>query len=262
MSEYQDLIYKQDGYVAEVVLNRPEKKNAISRRMFGELQDVLARTAEDIDVRCLVFSGAGGAFCSGADLSDGDNAVSSPFEMRERMDYLGDIARTLIDSPTPTIAKVTGIAAGAGCSLAFCCDMIVASHEAKFCQIFVKRGLVLDFGSTWALPRLLPINKAKELALLGDVISAEDADRLGLLNRLCDPSDVDEVTADLAARLAAQPPRTGALIKENLNRSHARTIQETLDSEADAQALALTTEDTLESVRAFIEKREPRYTGR
>jgi enoyl-CoA hydratase/carnithine racemase len=260
--EYQDLIYKQDGYVAEVVLNRPEKKNAISRRMFGELQDVLARTAEDIDVRCLVFSGAGGAFCSGADLTDGDNAVSSPFEMRERMDYLGDIARTLIDSPTPTIAKVTGIAAGAGCSLAFCCDMIVASREAKFCQIFVRRGLVLDFGSTWALPRLLPINKAKELALLGDVITAEDADRLGLVNRLCEASDVDDVAADLAARLAAQPPRTVALIKENLNRSHARTIQETLDSEADAQALALTTEDTLESVRAFIEKREPRYTGR
>ena len=262
MAEYQDLIYKQDGYVAEVVLNRPEKKNAISRRMFGELQDVLQRTAEDIDVRCLVFSGAGGAFCSGADLSDGDNAVSSPFEMRDRMDYLGDIARTLIDSPTPTIAKVTGIAAGAGCSLAFCCDMIVASQEARFCQIFVKRGLVLDFGSTWALPRLLPLNKAKELALLGDVIDAETADGLGLLNRLCSAEEVDAVADELAQRLAAQPPRTVALIKENLNRSHARTVQETLDSESDAQALALTTEDTLESVRAFIEKRAPRYTGR
>ena len=262
MADFESLIWEQEGHVATITLNRPEKLNAMSWVMFNEIHAAFERAATDPEVRCVVVTGAGGAFCSGADLTDPANAVTSPFELQDRMRKIDAIALSVINCPKPTIAKVTGIAAGAGCNLALCCDLIVASEDASFAELFVKRGLVVDFGGTWALTRLLPLNKAKELALLGETISAADANDLGLLNRLCSPSEVDPVVKDLSARLAAMPPRTVAMIKANLNVANERTAEQILAQEGAAQAMAFASEDTKEAVLAWIEKREPRFTGR
>ena len=262
MSDYASLRWEQEGHVVTITLDRPEKKNAMSWTMFEEIGDVFERVTGEGDIRCAVITGAGDAFCSGADLSDPANLVSGSFELKDRMHHVHRIARAVMTCAKPTIAKVTGIAAGAGCNLALSCDFVVATRTAAFAELFVKRGLVVDFGGIWALTRALPLNKAKELALLGETITAEDADRLGLLNRLCEPAEVDAVTKDLAQRVAALPPRTASMIKENLNRAGERSIEENLDAESITQALCFASDDTREAVTAWLEKREPRFTGR
>jgi enoyl-CoA hydratase/carnithine racemase len=262
MPTYETLLWEQEGNVATVTLNRPEKKNAMSWTMFREIKEVFDRAAEDGEIRCLVVTGAGDAFCSGADLTDPDNATTTPFELKDRMRVVNDIARSIMTCPTPTIARVTGIAAGAGCNLALSCDLVVATRAAAFAELFVKRGLVVDFGGSWALTRNLPLHLAKELALLGDTIDAQAAYAMGLINRICDEDEVDEIVKDLGRRLSALPPRTVSLIKENLNRAPERTIEDGLAAEAATQALCFASEDTREAVTAWIEKREPRFTGR
>lgn len=262
MTDYESLRWELEGHVATVTLDRPEKKNAMSRVMFDEIGAVFDRASEDPEIRCLVVTGAGGAFCSGADLGDPANFVSTTFEARDRMKIVHRIVSSVVNCSVPTIAKVTGIAAGAGCNLALCCDLVVATRSASFAELFVKRGLVVDFGGSWALTRLLPLNKAKELALLGDTISAEQADALGILNRLCGDDEVDAVVKDLAERLAALPPRTVSLIKENLNRAADSSIEASLDNESATQSLLLMSEDTREALGAWLEKREPRFTGK
>ena len=261
MPEFETLLWEQEGHVATITLNRPEKLNAMSWVMFNEIRVAFEQVAADPQVRCAVITGAGRAFCSGADLSDPANLVSSGAEFRDRMRIIDGIVRSLIRCPKPTVAKVTGVAAGAGCNIALGCDLIVASTEASFAELFVKRGLVVDFGGTWSLTRLLPLNRAKELALLGDSISAVEAERLGLLNRLCDPGEIDNVVKDIAQRLASMPPQTVALIKENLNRAAERSLEENLDAESLGQTFAFGTDDMREAVTAFLEKREPRFTG-
>jgi len=261
VGEYESLSWEVEGHVATVTLNRPEKKNAMSWAMFNEIRDVFDRASKDSDVRCLVVTGAGGAFCSGADLSDPANLVDSVFSFKERMATIHGIVSAVVNCSVPTIAKVTGIAAGAGCNLAFCCDLVVATREAALAELFVKRGLVVDFGGSWALSRLLPLSRAKELALLGDTLSAEEAERWGLVNRLCEASEADQVVKDLATRLVALPPRTVTMIKENLNRAAERSLDENLDAESLTQSLAFGSDDTREALAAFVEKREPRFQG-
>lgn len=253
MSDYESLIWELDGHVATVTLNRPEKKNAMSWTMFHEIKEVFDRAGSDEDVRCLVLTGAGGAFCTGADLTDPANQVTSPIEMKARMAIVHEITRSVHGCSVPTISKVTGIAAGAGCNLALGMDLIVASTDASFAELFVKRGLVVDFGGSWILTRLLPLHRAKELALLGDTISAHEANELGLLNRLCEPEEVDDVTADLAGRIAAMPPRTASLIKENLNHAADLAFEQVLDIESLTQSLVLASEDPRGSDRVGAE---------
>lgn len=262
MADYQSLTYSQHDHVTTITLNRPEVKNAMSWVMFNEIGDAFDRAGTDERVRCVVITGAGDAFCSGADLRDPQNLVSTESEARSRMQTIDGIVRKVANCPKPTIARVTGVAAGAGCNLALLCDLIVASRDASFAELFVKRGLVVDFGGTWALSRLLPLHRAKELALLGEMISADDAQRLGLVNRLCDRSEIDEVLDDLVGRLIAQPPRTVSMIKENLNRATERSLEENLAAENETQPLSLSSEDTREALMAWMEKREPRFTGR
>lgn len=262
MDGYQSLLWEESGGVATVTLNRPEKKNAMSWVMFNEIRDAFERAAAEDSVRCVVVTGAGGAFCSGADLTDPDNMVAGAVQFRDRMDAIHAIVDAFVNCPKPTIAKVTGIAAGAGCNLALGCDLVVATREAGFAELFVKRGLVVDFGGTWALSRQLPLHRAKEMALLGETLSAEEAQRWGLLTRVCEAGEVDAVVKDLAERLAALPPRSVAMIKHNLNRGAERSLEENLLAESSSQTLAFTSEDTREAIAAWIEKREPRFTGR
>ena len=262
MPDFESLLWDTEGGVATITFNRPEKRNAMSWVMFEEIRVAFETAAADPEVRCIVVTGTGGAFCSGADLSDPANLVSTTSEFKERMRVIDGIVRSFIRCPKPTIAKVTGVAAGAGCNIALGCDLIVASTEASFAELFVKRGLVVDFGGTWALTRLLPLHRAKELAFLGDTISAEEANRLGLLNRLCTSDEIDSVVKDLAQRLAAMPPASLALMKENLNHAHERSLEENLGAESMAQTFMFGTEDMRVAVMAFLEKRAPRVTGR
>lgn len=262
MAEFETLLFDLEDHVATITLNRPATLNAMSKKMFDELPVAFRAVAADPEVRCVVVTGAGGAFCSGADLSDPENLVTSAFEGADRVRSMNELVRLVIDCPKPTISKVDGVAAGAGASLALGCDLIVATPRSRFIQVFVKRGLVVDFGGSWILTRQLPLNKAKELALLGDEIDGAAADRLGLLNRLCSETEIDAVVSDLATRLAALPPRAVMAIKRNLNRAADLTLAESLADEEASQALAFMSEDTREAVMAFFEKRDPKFTGR
>ena len=262
MTDYKSLIWSQEGSIATITLNRPEKKNAMSWVMFQEIKAAFEQAAADDSVRCVVITGAGGAFCSGADLTDPDNMVSGAVAFRDRMAYIHTIVDAFVNCPKPTIAKVTGIAAGAGCNIALGCDLVVATRDAGFAELFVKRGLVVDFGGTWTLTRLLPLQRAKELALLGDTLPAEQAYEWGMVNRLCDEGEIDAVVKDLAERLAAMPPRSVSMIKHALNRGAERSLDENLDAESFGQTLSFMSEDTREAIAAWVEKREPRFTGR
>ena len=250
-------VERSDGVVA-VTLNRPEKRNALNPQMSLELLETFRAIAADPGDRVVVLTGDGGAFCSGADLTGGEGRdVHSLVYMRT----VGAVALALYTMPKPTIAKVHGVAAGAGCNMALACDLVVASDEARFTQIFVKRGLVVDFGGSWLLPRLIGMQRAKELAFFGDFVSASDARELGLVNRVLPDADLDAFVDEWAERLAAGPPLTLSMTKALLGHSFETSIEQALEDEARSQALCISTDDTREAIRAFVEKRPPVFRG-
>ena len=256
----ETLIVERDGNgVVTVTMNRPEKKNAANGRMWDELREVFAEVADTADDRVLVVTGAGDAFCSGADLSDSSATQRNGLT---RMRHIGDTALALHRLAKPTIAKVNGVAAGAGANLAFGCDLIVASESARFSEILAKRGLSVDFGGTWLLPRLVGLHKAKELAFFADVIPAEEAERLGLVNRVVPAASLDAFVDDWASRLAAGPPMALSMTKTMLNNSSMVSMDQALEDEARSQAVNFGTSDFREAVSAFLEKREPTFEGR
>lgn len=252
------LVDRADGVVT-VTLNRPEKKNAANDRMWGELLDVFAEVASSDDDRVLVLTGAGGAFCSGADLTDTARLTDSPMA---RMRRIGSAALALHRLPKPTIAKVGGVAAGAGCNMAFGCDLVVAAASARFSEIFSRRGLSIDFGGSWLLPRLIGLHRAKELAFFADVVSAADAERFGVVNRVVPDAELDSFVADWASRLAAGPPVALSLTKAMLNNSFAVSMDQALEDEARSQSVNFATADFSEAIAAFVDKRDPVFRGR
>jgi enoyl-CoA hydratase/carnithine racemase len=245
----------RDG-VRTLTLNRPERKNAISPQLWVELADALRDTARDRDVRALVLTGAGGAFCSGADI--GAPEVIHP---RYKLLRLTEVALALHELTVPTIAKVTGIAVGAGWNLALGCDFVVAGPTARFSQIFARRGLSVDLGGSWLLPKLVGLQQAKRLVLLADTIDAEEAHRLGLVTWVTPEDEIDGFVDDLAGRLAAGPPVALAQSKTLLNDGATSTLREALANEARAQPGNFATTDSAEAYAAFAAKREPTFTG-
>jgi enoyl-CoA hydratase/carnithine racemase len=245
--------------VVTLTLNRPEKKNAINSTMFGELLEVFREVNDSTTDRVLVITGAGDGFCSGADLSVRGEDKRNPLA---RLHWVGDIALALHRIQKPVIAKVNGVAAGAGMNLALGCDLIVASDTARFSEIFAKRGLSIDFGGSWLLPRLIGMHKAKELALFADIISAKEAAELGLVNRVVPVGQLDAFVADWADRLAAGAPMALAMTKRLLTNSFAVSMDEALEAEGMAQSVNFYTDDTKEAIAAFLEKREPKFKGR
>jgi len=248
-----------DDGVVTITLNRPQKKNAANHVMWEDLLVTFRQLKHDGDVRVVVFTGAGDGFCSGADL--GGNGGPQRHQLAA-MRHIHDIAIGLHELPMPTIAKVNGVAAGAGCNLALGCDLIVASDRARFSEIFAKRGLSVDFGGTWLLPRLIGVHKAKELAFFADVIDAATAERFGIVNHVVAHDELDAFVSDWATRLAAGPPIALAQTKAMLNKSINQTMDEALDTEGWAQTVNFSTADTKEAVAAFLEKREPEFRGR
>jgi enoyl-CoA hydratase/carnithine racemase len=248
---------RRDG-VATVTLARPARKNAINAQMWDELLVTFRALSTDAEVRAVIITGAGGEFCSGADLTPGQPGPTDMAGMR----HVGAVCLALHRLPQPTIARVDGVAAGAGVNLALGCDLILASRRARFSEIFVRRGLSIDFGGSWVLPRLIGMHRAKELALLGDIIDAAEAERLGLVNRVVEVDELDGLVADWAARLAAGPPIALSLTKRMLNDSFEATLEQAVEDEARAQVVNFGTADTAEAVAAFLQKREPRFQGR
>ncbi len=256
------LVERADGIVT-LTINRPERKNAITGEMWLGLVEIFDDIASRRDERVLVITGAGDAFCSGADLSTaaGGEAPSGAGSSMASMRTVGRAALRLHELPIPTVAAVNGVAAGAGCNLALGCDLIIASDRARFTEIFAKRGLALDFGGSWLLPRLVGLHRAKELAFLADIIDAAEAERIGLVNHVVPHDRLGAEVATLAGRLTDLPPLQLAVIKRQLNDGLNRSMAEAIEFEDVAQALMFSSRDTAEAVLAFIEKREPRFTG-
>lgn len=252
------IVERSDGVVT-VTMNRPEKKNAANMTMWRELQATFREIADRSDDRVVVLTGAGGAFCSGADLGD---PATLELHHLPRMRLIDSVAVALHRLPQPTIAKVGGVAAGAGCNMAFGCDLIVASDDARFSEIFSQRGLSVDFGGSWLLPRLIGLHRAKELVFFADILSASEAAGFGLVNRVVPADELDDFVQGWATRLAAGPPLALSMSKAMLNNSIAPSIEHALEVEGQAQSVNFGTQDAGEAMRAFIEKRPPTFTGR
>lgn len=251
------LLSSDTGGVRTLTLNRPHRKNAIDPELWTALRGALVGAAEDPTVRSLVLTGAGGAFSSGADLKAGN---ADPRHPLDKVRDLNEVAALLHELPIPTVAKVTGVAVGAGWNLALGCDLVVATPESRFSQIFARRGLSLDCGGSWLLPRLVGLQQAKRLALLAEMIDAEEARTLNLVTWVVPAEQIDGFVAELGERLASGPPvalaQTKTLLHEN------GTLREALAVEARAQAVNFATADVPEAYAAFAEKREPHFTGR
>lgn len=251
-------VERADG-VATITFDRPHKKNAVNAPMWDELASVAQSLVGDTTTRCVVLTGAGGDFCSGADLSD---AGGRPEHQLAAMRRINAVVQAFHELPQPTIAKVDGVAAGVGMNLALGCDLVVASDRARFSEIFARRGLSLDGGGSWILPRLVGLHRAKELAFFAEIIPAEEAMRIGVVNRLVPVDDLDKVVAEWAARLAAGPPIALAMTKRMLNRSFEQSFEQALDDEARSQTINFGTRDTVEAISAFVQKRPPTFEGR
>lgn len=243
--------------VVTVTMNRPDERNALTSTMFGELADVFCEVAATAEDRVLILTGAGDDFCMGADLRE-----RSDDHHRIYMRRVSDVALGLHRLPQPSIAKVNGLAVGAGCNLALGCDLIVASDRARFSEIFSRRGLSLDCGGSWLLPRLVGLHQAKELAFFGEVIGAEDALRIGLINRVVSAADLDGFVADWAARLAAGPPLALSMTKQLLATSTTGSFEHALVEEAHCALVNLSSADTKEAFRAYRDRRTPQFLGR
>lgn len=249
-----------DGPVATVTLDRPEALNALTVAVKVGLREALERIAVDRSIRAVILTGAGRAFCAGQDLAEREQPDAAPLEEEVRERY-NPIIRALRSMGQPVIAAVNGVAAGAGASLAFACDLRIASADARFVLAFGKIGLVPDSGATWFLPRLVGSARAAELAFVGDPISAEQALRLGLVSRVVAAEELVPEARALADRISAGAPRAHALTKQALDRSWSIDLEEALEGEAKLQGIAGATTDHEEGLAAFREKRAPRFTG-
>lgn len=248
---------RSDG-VVRITIDRPDRRNALPPEGFDELREALVEVARSTTDRAVLLTGTGGAFCSGADVSGG---VPDESVLR-LMGRIHEAARALHRLPQPIVAAVDGPAYGAGMSIALGCDLVVASTTATFCQVFVKRGLSPDFGSTWLLPRAVGLHTAKRLALLGDPVDAAEAQRLGIVAEVVDPKDLQATAETLARRLADGPPIAMALAKRLLDASSTTAFDDALEAEAAAAAVTAGSEDVVEAFTAFMDKRAPVFRGR
>jgi len=257
--------YHVDGNVAVITLNRPDKLNAFTTEMLKELGEAVKQAERDETVRAVVITGAGRGFCAGQDVRElQERAIAGGGgDLQEHLERTyHPIVRRIRRMEKPVIAAVNGVAAGAGASLALACDLRIAAENASFVQAFVNVGLIPDSGSSFFLPRLVGLGRALELALTGRVVSAEEAERLGIFNRVVPAEQLMDSAMELARQLAQGPTKVIGLIKRALNRSWNLDLDEALAYEAQLQAIAGSTEDHREGIAAFLEKRKPEFTGR
>ncbi|MBI4417694.1 MAG: enoyl-CoA hydratase/isomerase family protein [Ignavibacteriales bacterium] len=246
-----------------VTLNRPDVYNALNEQMKLELNEVMKSLANDSEVRCVVIRGAGDkAFCSGQDLKE-HSGKDSRRSLKQSLDTMyNPLIRKMRTMEKPIIGMINGVAAGAGMSIALACDMRIMADTARMIEVFIRIGLVPDSGSHWFLPRLVGLARAFEYAALGQDISAAEAERVGLVNKVVPAAELETATRELAERLAKAPTRAIGLIKRTLNKALSSDLETLLDYEAMIQDIASRSEDHREGVAAFLEKRPATYRGR
>ena len=262
--DYQHIQAEQRDGVLKLTLDRPDVLNSFNARMAEELVTALRVAASDDATRAVLITGIGRGFCAGQDLAevmpDGDATTTDLGEVVARQ--YNPIVRAIRTTEKPFVCAVNGVAAGAGANIAFACDLVVASEHATFVQSFSKIGLIPDSGGTYILPRLVGLQRANALAMLGEKLDANRAKDWGLIHEVVPAATLADTSFDLARRLAAMPTRALGLIKRGFNASFTNDLETQLGLEAELQREAGRTEDYAEGVRAFVEKRKPRFKGR
>ncbi|OEO23077.1 2-(1,2-epoxy-1,2-dihydrophenyl)acetyl-CoA isomerase [Pseudomonas sp. J237] len=260
---FEHILFSIEDGVALLSLNRPEQLNSFNAQMHSEVREALKQLRQNPEVRVLLLTGEGRGFCAGQDLADRNVAPGTEApDLGESIEkFYNPLIRALRDLPLPVICAVNGVAAGAGANIPLACDLVLAARSASFLQAFCKIGLIPDSGGTWSLPRLIGLARAKALTLLGERLSAEQAERWGLIYRVVDDANLRDEALKLARHLATQPTYGLALIKRSLNASLNNGFDEQLDLERDLQRLAGRSEDYREGVAAFMAKRTPAFKG-
>ncbi len=255
---FRYILFHIEDHIAKITLNIPETRNALNLEIRSELLDVFEQVRDDDLVKVVVITGTGKAFCSGGDLRTMEGV--KPVDGRMRLKKGQRLIKAMVDLEKPIIGAINGIAAGAGISIALACDILIASKDAKFVIPFTKIGLVPDWGQFYFLPLRVGIARAKELMFTGDMIDADEAERLGLVNRVVPAGEVQEEALAFGARLAKGPSQSYAMIKAALNRWPA-SLESFLELESTMQAVALSSQDFDEGRKAFLEKRKPVFSG-
>jgi 2-(1,2-epoxy-1,2-dihydrophenyl)acetyl-CoA isomerase len=260
---YETLLYEEDNGVASIALNRPEKLNAFDSAMHDELYTALGGAADDERIRCIVLRGEGRGFSAGADLAQIVREADGDPDLGEylRATY-SRLVKRMVGIEKPIVAALNGPVYGAGVGIALACDLRVAAQSAKFSVAFIRIGLMPDAGVTFLLPRVIGLGRAMQMSMLGDVVDAEEAYRIGLVNNVVADDSLSEEARNLADRLAAMPTVALGRIKHSLYSSFERSVETALEAEAEGQTFCGFTQDHKEGVTAFFEKREPRFTGR
>jgi 2-(1,2-epoxy-1,2-dihydrophenyl)acetyl-CoA isomerase len=257
---YESIAVSNEGGISRITLNRPDRLNSFTRAMHGELRDALSDLG---DARVVVLTGAGRGFCAGQDLNDRAVAPGEAVDLGETVEESWNpLIRTLASLPQPVIARVNGVAAGAGANIALACDLVIAGKSAKFIQSFSALGLIPDSGGSWHLPRLVGQARALGLALTGEPLPAEKAADWGLIWKAVDDEQLDAEVDSVAAKLAALPPLGLAAIKQIIRTSWSRSLDEELDIQRDEMRRLGFTHDYREGVAAFLEKRPANFVGR
>src|SRR5688500_1369325 len=248
--------------VLRVTLNRPDKLNAFNADLHKGLANAMTRAETEAAVRCVLITGAGRGFCSGADLTSRDMKSEAAMDLGSGLDtHYNPLVKRMRALPKPIVCAVNGVAAGAGANFALACDIVIAARSASFIQAFVKIGLVPDCGGSYFLPRLAGTQRAMALAMTGERLSAEDAERFGLIWKCVDDGALEDVASKIAENLAAGPTRSLGLIKKAIYDSAGNSLATQLDLERDLQREVGRGTDYREGVTAFLEKRKPSFTG-
>ena len=268
---YKDIILEKADMLATITLSKPDKNNAFDEPMMAEIDDAINDVAGDRDIRVVILTGAGKAFCAGGDVSYLQVLMENRSHIARTV--IGDVVRRIGTMPTvvlkirqmmkPVIAMVNGIAAGGGMGLALACDMRIASDKARFSTVFIKRGVIPDCAATYNLPRLIGMAKACELVLMGNIIDAREAERIGLVNRVVPHDELVKATREFAGEIAMNPPIAVGLAKASLYKGILEPdMGSQMDYEAYIQNALMATEDFNEGITAFFEKRDPVFKGK
>src|SRR6478735_11611757 len=262
-SPHPNVVVERDGHVVTVTIDRPESKNGCTGDMWVALGAIFTDLRYS-GARTVVLTGANGEFCSGADLSGaGAGASDGPMgSMLDGMRVLADVVLSIHSCPIPVVAKVDGLCVGAGLGLALAADLTWCSDRARFSAIFAKRGISLDFGTSWLLRQRLPVHKAKELALTARIIHGPEAFALGLVNAVVPVDELDGATQEVVDAIAGGPPVALSLTKRELDNASSSSLAQALEAEATAQSVNVQTDDMREALMAYIERRPPTFTGR